>query len=847
MALLYTTSHKHIRNLDSGQKNASADEKSYKFLNENPRLNLSNKNTCLTNIHYGFLKSKKKKQKLDIEEIIPAEQLEDNLFVEEKKKTIIDCFKKPEKKKIRHNSENDNCPDSTIDNSMFHTTEFLELLRKKKLYDFEDTVNDRMERDNPKSIKWRSPLVFSPAVKSSPKISFSEKMPKENNESEEGGNISNETLETSVSSENSRNTANLTINIQKTPKQPKTSQKSFKSRGTKFPLCDSKYYESPKNSQSKEFDKSQDYMDICSTPFLEKIRIKEHEGSTKKKFKQCEPSTATDYYTQFLNQSVTQKEKHNEKQEYQKHIPSSSASNEDKENIFGNEVPETESQKDFSSLRSIDNSQIIREQSQNDFESPRNNLTLSQSRPLMFEQNLPHCQVNSFRTPDICDLGSGQDYFSMQPRYLANRSCHPSRSQSLPRAEYPMSHYGQYGPARFLHPAHESQKFRPNKTLISANYMESKIPYMPTAPDLRGYSQIRPYFVRSDSSGPYLNQSRYPSVESMPENCRYPQIPSMRYFHDGDVPFKQDYFNPDMTQNSKLPDFHLRREHSDLDAMHSARLNCSQMERIDRTAVHQDCHFGRKVSFEGSIDDRKTRETKSLSQREDSFIPALNASSRHIYQERPMISDYENQENIFLRNQEAQDLNRSFMMRNSYYQPTMDHYIPKNPHPPSGFSNSQNFQFQNRGYLDDTGGGSQPYCVMPRNSDFQQLSLPNDKEYVMNKFLYSLNQQQSTSNYADSGTPQNKEWDSLTTITASEKENTNDWDDSIGDSSSTGADPQEFRECTIQSSILKRKIPRTTIPTNKDKKEVLTEKISGCFDTLATVMRENIKKRRPTG
>ncbi|KAG5868218.1 hypothetical protein JTB14_031175 [Gonioctena quinquepunctata] len=93
-----------------------------------------------------------------------------------------------------------------------------------------------------------------------------------------------------------------------------------------------------------------------------------------------------------------------------------------------------------------------------------------------------------------------------------------------------------------------------------------------------------------------------------------------------------------------------------------------------------------------------------------------------------------------------------------------------------------------------------------------------------------------------SGTPQNKEWDSSTTITASEKENTNDWDDSIGDPSSTGADPQEFRECTIQSSSLKRKIPRTTIQTNKDKKEVLTEKISGCFDTLATVMREKYKK-----
>ncbi|KAG5895728.1 hypothetical protein JTB14_025674 [Gonioctena quinquepunctata] len=105
-----------------------------------------------------------------------------------------------------------------------------------------------------------------------------------------------------------------------------------------------------------------------------------------------------------------------------------------------------------------------------------------------------------------------------------------------------------------------------------------------------------------------------------------------------------------------------------------------------------------------------------------------------------------------------------------------------------------------------------------------------------------LHTRRSTSNYADSGTPQNKEWDSLTTITASEKENTNDWDDSIGDPSSTGADPQEFRECTIQSSSLKRKIPRTTIQTNKDKKEVLTEKISGCFDTLATVMREKYKK-----
>ncbi|KAG5885633.1 hypothetical protein JTB14_012063 [Gonioctena quinquepunctata] len=100
-----------------------------------------------------------------------------------------------------------------------------------------------------------------------------------------------------------------------------------------------------------------------------------------------------------------------------------------------------------------------------------------------------------------------------------------------------------------------------------------------------------------------------------------------------------------------------------------------------------------------------------------------------------------------------------------------------------------------------------------------------------------LHTRRSTSNYSDSGTQQNKEWDSLTTITTSDKENTNDWGDSIGDPSSTGADPQEFREC------LKRKIPRTTIPTTKkDKKEVLTEKICGCFDTLATVMREKYKK-----
>ncbi|KAG5884819.1 hypothetical protein JTB14_012027 [Gonioctena quinquepunctata] len=123
---------------------------------------------------------------------------------------------------------------------------------------------------------------------------------------------------------------------------------------------------------------------------------------------------------------------------------------------------------------------------------------------------------------------------------------------------------------------------------------------MPTAPDLRGYSQSRRYCVPSDSLGPDLNQSRYPSVEGMPENYRYPQRPSMRYFHDVDVPFKQDYFNPDMAQNSKLLDFDLRREHSYFDAMHSSRMNYSQMERIDQTAVHQDCHFGRKSLLKAS-------------------------------------------------------------------------------------------------------------------------------------------------------------------------------------------------------------------------------------------------------
>lgn len=94
-------------------------------------------------------------------------------------------FKFPAKKKFSHKPERENLPDSTEDSQYYMITEILEPNKKQKYQnesesDNENSSKERNKENIQKNITWRSPLVFSPAVKFSPKITF----PKDYNEME---------------------------------------------------------------------------------------------------------------------------------------------------------------------------------------------------------------------------------------------------------------------------------------------------------------------------------------------------------------------------------------------------------------------------------------------------------------------------------------------------------------------------------------------------------------------------------------------------------------------------------------------------------------------------------------
>lgn len=84
---------------------------------------------------------------------------------EHEKKSFLNTFRKPTKKKLSNDSQVDNFPESTITGPAYKITEILEpnSRRSAKNSNFNNL-------ENQKSIKWRSPLVFSPGMKFSPKI-----------------------------------------------------------------------------------------------------------------------------------------------------------------------------------------------------------------------------------------------------------------------------------------------------------------------------------------------------------------------------------------------------------------------------------------------------------------------------------------------------------------------------------------------------------------------------------------------------------------------------------------------------------------------------------------------------
>ncbi|CAH1116404.1 unnamed protein product [Phaedon cochleariae] len=265
----------------------------------------------------NILCSKEKRERL-FADIHPAEKLESKIFREEVSRNRVDDFKKPKKKRMSH----------YINENSFPLTAVEEQYKKPKLCNDTNSLLDSDEAGyTKKSIKWRSPLVFSPAVKFSPRIDRLMRTTSENGIQNDFGNG---TIETSISSRNSIQTGNVTLDSQRTSKPYKGGQHSssdLKQRGTKFPLRDDDYEDISKLLTSKEFS------EIFETSFLEDMKTKSEKCTPIKNSQSNNTSSATDYYTQFLNQSLGYTEEQHEKPGSQKSQPSLNwSSNENQEN-----------------------------------------------------------------------------------------------------------------------------------------------------------------------------------------------------------------------------------------------------------------------------------------------------------------------------------------------------------------------------------------------------------------------------------------------------------------------------------------------------------------------------------
>ncbi|KAL3273413.1 hypothetical protein HHI36_014859 [Cryptolaemus montrouzieri] len=218
--------------------------------------------------------------------------------------------------------------------------------KRKKLETFNDVVSEDMmknldqyiesnEKDilYSKSIKWRSPLVYSPPVKYSPKIStsFSIPMPRTNG-SETSHDWSSNTLETSASAKNLRS-----FTQGATPTSIKTNHDYKRQvQGTKFLLADEEYeneengedsettcpHQAQISSKAQNLNRSLQMEDICSSSFLENLGLsrksKRKSSTSYLNEKQLEAPqfnagsyyrelVASKYHTQVNQQSFAQK------------------------------------------------------------------------------------------------------------------------------------------------------------------------------------------------------------------------------------------------------------------------------------------------------------------------------------------------------------------------------------------------------------------------------------------------------------------------------------------------------------------------------------------------------------
>ncbi|CAH1961214.1 unnamed protein product [Acanthoscelides obtectus] len=161
----------------------------------------------------------------------------------------------------------------------------------QKKYNFNDKNRDN-NNNVQKNITWRSPLVFSPATKFSPKIAYQNKMPHQEEFRFESGTQQTNKLE------RHKNVPNLVVNIIKTPKK----QQTIKSRPecNPFPLRDKDYGDEEKE-QEKDTSDDMDYSDIYSSPTLDRIK-------SSKKVKQCEPKSAMEYFSHFQRSDTPDKQ-----------------------------------------------------------------------------------------------------------------------------------------------------------------------------------------------------------------------------------------------------------------------------------------------------------------------------------------------------------------------------------------------------------------------------------------------------------------------------------------------------------------------------------------------------------
>ncbi|VEN38347.1 unnamed protein product [Callosobruchus maculatus] len=201
----------------------------------------------------------------------------------ERKRIRLDEYKLPDKGKMSHQGN-----DAEVNNNVYAITEILEpdMPANANKYTFNDKNKENKNNNQQKNISWRSPLVFSPATKFSPKIAYQKMSPRESFRFESPVGRPNNTAKQA-------NVPTLILNIVKTPKS-----KQKPDYGS-FPLRDKDYEKEDKPEKEPEDD--MDYSDIYSSPTLDRIR-------SAKKYKQCSPKSAVEYFSQFEQGSTADKQ-----------------------------------------------------------------------------------------------------------------------------------------------------------------------------------------------------------------------------------------------------------------------------------------------------------------------------------------------------------------------------------------------------------------------------------------------------------------------------------------------------------------------------------------------------------